>query len=71
MGFIIYEIFIGESPNKNRLIDKEKRILNPFPDISKEKLLNEINKIIFECCNEKSEENQLLKKEEKIYQNIV
>ena len=60
-GVVIYEIFKGESPNKNR------KIINPsifykLPDIKKENWPKEIKKIILECCVENSEQRPTVEK---------
>ena len=62
-GVVIYEIFKGESPNKNRKIELNK--FYPLPDISKENWPIEIKNIILECCNEKNELRPNIEKIEK------
>ena len=60
-GVVIYEIFKGQSPNENRIIN-DKNIYYPLPDISKEKWPKEIKKLILDCCKENSEERPTTEK---------
>ena len=56
-GVVIYEIFKGESPNKNRIINEDNKfIFFPLPDISDEKWPKEIKDITLDCTKDKGEE---------------
>ena len=56
-GVVIYEIFKGESPNKNRIINETNRFkFFPLPDISQEEWPKEIKNIILDCTKNNTEE---------------
>ena len=59
-GVVIYEIFKGESPNKNRKINLKS--FYPLPEIKEENWPEEIKKIILQCVDKNSNKRPTIEK---------